>query len=99
MEYVPLDYQDLVVEFLENHQSVHQIIHEICAMTATLVIDEDGCYDPGEFNDALLLGLKATIAQAELHFIRARLLGGKLNRAKKGEFRFPLPAGFPILDN
>lgn len=71
----------------------HRLI-EICALTATLVIDEDGCYDPGDFNDALLLGLKATIAQAELHFIRARLLGGKLNKAKKGELRFPLPVGF-----
>lgn len=71
----------------------HRLI-EICALSKTLVIDEDGCYDPAEFNDALLLGLKATIAQAELHFIRARLQGGKLNKAKKGELRFPLPVGF-----
>jgi len=71
----------------------HRLI-EICALTETLVIDEDGCYDPADFNDALLLGLKATIAQAELHFIRARLQGGKLNKAKKGELRFPLPVGF-----
>ena len=71
----------------------HRLI-EICALTKTLVIDEDGCYDPADFNDALLLGLKATIAQAELHFIRARLQGGKLNKAKKGELRFPLPVGF-----
>jgi DNA invertase Pin-like site-specific DNA recombinase len=70
----------------------HRLI-EICGLTQTLVIDEDGCYDPGDFNDALLLGLKATIAQAELHFIRARLQGGKLNKAKKGELRFPLPVG------
>jgi hypothetical protein len=58
------------------------------------VIDEDGCYDPEDFNDGLLLGLKGTMAQAELHFLRARLLGGKLNKAKKGELRFPLPVGF-----
>ena len=70
----------------------HRLI-EICALTKTLVVDEDGCYDPADFNDALLLGLKGTIAQAELHFIRARLLGGKLNKAKKGELRFPLPVG------
>jgi DNA invertase Pin-like site-specific DNA recombinase len=70
----------------------HRLI-EICALTKTLVIDEDGCYDPADFNDALLLGLKATIAQAELHFIRARLQGGKLNKAKKGELRSPLPVG------
>jgi DNA invertase Pin-like site-specific DNA recombinase len=67
---------------------------ELCALTATLVIDEDGCYDPSDFNDGLLLGLKGTMAQAELHFLHARLQGGKLNKAKKGELRFPLPVGF-----
>ena len=67
---------------------------ELCALTQTLVIDEDGCYDPADFNDGLLLGLKGTMAQAELHFLRARLLGGKLNKAKKGDLRFPLPVGF-----
>src|SRR5271167_8992 len=67
---------------------------ELCALTQTLVIDEDGCYDPADFNDGLLLGLKGAMAQAELHFLRARLLGGKLNKAKKGELRFPLPVGF-----
>ena len=66
---------------------------EICALTATLVIDEDGIYDPADFNDGLLLGLKGTIAQAELHFIRARLLGAKLNKAEKGELRCVLPVG------
>ena len=58
------------------------------------MIDEDGCYDPADFNDGLLLGLKGAMAQAELHFLRARLQGGKLNKAKKGELRFPLPVGF-----
>ncbi len=71
----------------------HRLL-ELCALTRTLVIDEDGCYDPADFNDGLLLGLKGTMAQAELHFLRARLLGGKLNKAKKGELRFPLPVGF-----
>jgi DNA invertase Pin-like site-specific DNA recombinase len=71
----------------------HRLL-ELCALTRTLVIDEDGCYDPADFNDGLLLGLKGTMAQAELHFIRARLLGGKLNKAQKGELRFPLPVGF-----
>jgi DNA invertase Pin-like site-specific DNA recombinase len=71
----------------------HRLL-ELCALTQTLVIDEDGCYDPADFNDGLLLGLKGTMAQAELHFLRARLLGGKLNKAKKGELRFPLPVGF-----
>jgi DNA invertase Pin-like site-specific DNA recombinase len=62
----------------------HRLL-ELCALTTTLVIDEDGCYDPADFNDGLLLGLKGTMAQAELHFLHARLQGGKLNKAKKGE--------------
>jgi DNA invertase Pin-like site-specific DNA recombinase len=70
----------------------HRLL-ELCALTHTLVIDADGCYDPGDFNDGLLLGLKGTMAQAELHFLRGRLLGGKLNKAQKGELRFPLPVG------
>ena len=71
----------------------HRLL-EICALTNTLILDEDGCYNPSDFNDQLLLGLKGTMSQAELHFIRARLLGGKINKAKKGELRFPLPVGY-----
>jgi DNA invertase Pin-like site-specific DNA recombinase len=71
----------------------HRLL-ELGALTTTLGIDEDGCYDPADFNDGLLLGLKGTMAQAELHFLHARLQGGKLNKAKKGELRFPLPVGF-----
>lgn len=71
----------------------HRLL-ELCAMTNTLIIDEDGCYNPSDFNDQLLLGLKGTMSQAELHFIRARLQGGKINKAKKGELKFPLPIGF-----
>jgi DNA invertase Pin-like site-specific DNA recombinase len=71
----------------------HRLL-ELCSITQTLIIDEDGCYNPADFNDQLLLGLKGTMSQAELHFIRARLQGGKLNKAKKGELRFPLPVGY-----
>ena len=71
----------------------HRLL-ELCAVTGTLIIDEDGCYDPSDFNDQLLLGLKGTMSQAELHFIRARLQGGKLNKAKKGDLKFPLPIGY-----
>ena len=70
----------------------HRLL-ELCSLTETLIIDEDGCYDPADFNDQLLLGLKGTMSQAELHFLRARLQGGKLNKAKKGELRRPLPVG------
>jgi len=70
----------------------HRLL-ELCAFTDTLIIDEDGCYNPADFNDQLLLGLKGTMSQAELHFLRARLLGGKLNKAKKGDLKTPLPVG------
>jgi DNA invertase Pin-like site-specific DNA recombinase len=71
----------------------HRLL-ELCALTHTLVVDEDGVYDPGDFNDGLLLGFKGTMAQAELHFLRARLQGGKLNKARRGDLHFPLPVGF-----
>ena len=67
---------------------------ELCSLTRTLIIDQDGCYDPAQFNDQLLLGLKGTMSQAELHLIRARLYGAKLNKAKRGELRFPIPVGY-----
>lgn len=67
---------------------------ELCSLTRTLIIDQDGCYDPAQFNDQLLLGLKGTMSQAELHLIKGRLYGAKINKAKKGELRFPLPVGF-----
>jgi DNA invertase Pin-like site-specific DNA recombinase len=76
-----------------SNQDWHRLL-ELCAITGTLVIDEDGCYDPSDFNDSLVLGMKGTFAQAELHIIRARLHGGKLNKAERGELRFPLPVGF-----
>jgi DNA invertase Pin-like site-specific DNA recombinase len=71
----------------------HRLL-EICSFTGTLLIDEDGCYDPSDFNDQLLLGLKGTMSQAELHFIRARLQGGKRSKARRGELRFLLPVGY-----
>jgi DNA invertase Pin-like site-specific DNA recombinase len=67
---------------------------ELCSLTQTLIIDQDGCYDPSQFNDQLLLGLKGTMSQAEMHLIRARLHGAKLNKAKRGELRFPIPVGY-----
>ena len=71
----------------------HRLL-ELCAFTNTVIIDEDGVYNPADFNDQLLLGLKGTMSQAELHFLRARLQGGRLNKARKGELRTPLPVGF-----
>jgi DNA invertase Pin-like site-specific DNA recombinase len=66
---------------------------EICALTKTLVVDEEGVYDPGQYNDRLLLGFKGTMSEAELHWLRQRLLGGKLDKAQKGQLRFRPPTG------
>jgi DNA invertase Pin-like site-specific DNA recombinase len=66
---------------------------EICALTNTLVVDEEGVYDPGQYNDRLLLGFKGTMSEAELHWLRQRLLGGKLEKAQKGQLRFRPPTG------
>jgi len=67
---------------------------EICALTDTLILDEDGIYDPKGFNDRLLLGLKGTVSEAELHVLRARMYGGMLNKARRGELKMRLPIGF-----
>jgi len=66
---------------------------EICALTDTLVIDEEGVYDPGSYNDRLLLGFKGTMSEAELHWLYQRLQGGKLTKAEQGKLRFRLPSG------
>ena len=60
----------------------------------TLILDEDGVYDPTNFNDRLLLGLKGTMSEAELHVLKARLRGGILNKVRRGEYRCVLPTGF-----
>ncbi len=66
---------------------------DLCAMTDTLIGDGDGLYHPAQFNDRLLLGLKGTMSEAELHIIRARLDGGIRNKAARGELRRALPVG------
>ena len=67
---------------------------ELCGLTDTLIGDNDGVYHPALFNDRLLLGLKGTMSEAELHIIRARLEGGIRNKAARGELRRGLPVGF-----
>ncbi len=64
-----------VSRLARNSTDWHRLL-EICALTDTLILDEDGIYDPGHFNDRLLLGLKGTMSEAELHVLRARLRGG-----------------------
>ncbi|MDP9133947.1 MAG: recombinase family protein, partial [Actinomycetota bacterium] len=66
---------------------------DLCGVTDTVIGDADGLYHPGSFNDRLLLGLKGTMSEAELHVLRARLDGGIRNKAKRGELRRGLPVG------
>lgn len=82
-----------VSRLARNSADWHRLI-EICALCDTLILDEDGLYNPSHFNDRLLLGLKGTMSEAELHVLRARLQGGLLNKAKRGELNLPLPIGF-----
>lgn len=81
-----------VSRLARNCADWHRLL-EICGLTHTLILDEDGLYDPGLFNDRLLLGLKGTMSEAELHVLKARLLGGVLSKAQRGELKLPLPIG------
>jgi DNA invertase Pin-like site-specific DNA recombinase len=82
-----------VSRLARNSADWHRLL-EICALSNTLILDEDGIYDPSHFNDRLLLGLKGTMSEAELHLLRARLLGGQLNKARRGELWIRPPIGY-----
>ncbi|MGB7182696.1 MAG: recombinase family protein, partial [Burkholderiaceae bacterium] len=82
-----------VSRLARNNADWHRLL-ELAALTRTLILDEDGIYDPAHFNDRLLLGLKGAMSEAELHVLKARLQGGILNKARRGELEMPLPIGF-----
>ncbi len=81
-----------VSRLARNSTDWHRLL-EMCALADTLILDEEGVYDPSHFNDRLLLGLKGTMSEAELHVMRARLRGGLLNKASRGELACSLPVG------
>ncbi len=81
-----------VSRLARNSSDWHRLL-EICALSDTLILDEDGVYNPAAFNDRLLLGLKGTMSEAELHVLKARLQGGIRNKARRGELKMPLPVG------
>lgn len=81
-----------VSRLARNSLDWYQLL-ELAAAFDVLIADEDGVYDPGDFNDRLLLGLKGTISEVELYQIRARMVRGKLNKAQRGELAFPLAVG------
>jgi DNA invertase Pin-like site-specific DNA recombinase len=71
----------------------HRLL-DLCALSNALIMDDDGVYDPNDFNDRLVLGMKGTMSDAERHVMRLRLQGGKLHKAKKGQLAFPSPTGY-----
>ena len=84
----------LEVSRLARSSADLQRLLELARLTDTLVIDADGIYDLADFNDRLLLGLKGTMSEAELHLLAGRLQGAKRAAAERGELRFPLPVGY-----
>jgi DNA invertase Pin-like site-specific DNA recombinase len=81
-----------VSRLARNNADWHRLL-ELAALSHTLILDEDGICDPAHFNDRLLLGLKGTMSEAELHVLKARLQGGIRNKARCGELEIALPIG------
>jgi len=95
---VGLDHVGLVVgiemsRLARSCRDWHQLL-EVCAVFGTLIGDLDGIYDPSNYNDRLLLGLKGTMSEAELHVLKQRMLQGKLSKARRGELGMRLPIGY-----
>ena len=82
-----------VSRLARNNADWYRLI-DLCGLSNTLIADADGVYDPANYNDRLLLGLKGTMSEAELYVLRARLNGGIRNKAARGELRRGLPVGF-----
>ena len=82
-----------VSRLARNNADWYQLL-DLCSFTDTLIADADGLYHPGDHNDRLLLGLKGTMSEAELHLLRGRLLAGLRHKAAKGELRVALPVGY-----
>ena len=87
-----------VSRLARNSADWHRLI-ELCSLGGALILDEDGIYDPANFNDRLLLGLKGTMSEAELHFLKARMRGGLLNKARRGELEMRPPVGLVYRDD
>src|SRR6204780_328596 len=81
-----------VSRLARNNADWHRLL-ELAALAQTLILDEDGIYDPAHFNDRLLLGLKGTMSEAELHVLKARLIAGRKAKAGRGQLGKPVPMG------
>jgi DNA invertase Pin-like site-specific DNA recombinase len=82
-----------ISRFSRSQADWHKLL-DVCALTDTLVIDHEGIYDPNDFNDRVVLGFKGTWSHTELHGMRLRLNGAKINKAKKGKLRCRPPVGY-----
>ncbi len=82
-----------VSRLARNNQDWYRLL-DLCSLSGTLIADADGIYNPAVYNDRLLLGLKGTISEAELHLLKQRLVNGLFHKAQKGELQFKLPAGY-----
>ena len=95
---VSLDHVGLILgiemsRLARSNKDWHQLL-ELCAVFSTLLADQDGVYNPREYNDRLLLGLKGTLSEAEGHIIQQRMSQGRLNKAKRGELFNHAPIGY-----
>jgi len=95
---VSLDHVGLILgvemsRLARSNRDWHQLL-ELCGVFRTLIADLDGVYDPGRYNDRLLLGLKGTLSEAELHVLKQRMYQGRLSKARRGELGFPVPTGY-----
>ena len=95
---VSLDHVGLILgvemsRLARSNKDWHQLL-ELCALFRTLIADLDGIYDPAQYNDRLLLGLKGTMSEAELHVLKQRMYQGRLSKARRGELSFALPTGY-----
>src|SRR3954453_20321860 len=86
----------LEVSRLARSSADLQRLLELCSLTATLIVDGDGIYDLGQFNDMLLRGLTDTMSEAELHVLAGRLQGARPAAHRRGQLRFPLPVGYVV---
>src|SRR5262245_59000514 len=95
---VSLDHVGLILglemsRLARSNRDWYQLL-ELCALFRTLLADLDGVYDPAQYNDRLLLGLKGTLSEAELHVLKQRMHEGRRNKARRAELRFALPIGY-----
>jgi DNA invertase Pin-like site-specific DNA recombinase len=95
---VSLDHVGLILgldmsRLARSNADWHRLL-ELCALFCTLIADLDGVYDPAHYNDRLLLGLKGTMSEAEIHVLKQRMHQGRVAKARRGELSFPLPTGY-----